>query len=312
MTKHRDYAFWVKLATRASVTVALLLIAAKFVAWWYTDSTSMLASLTDSMLDSVASLFTFFAVRYAVVPADNEHRFGHGKAEYLAALVQSALIIGSACLLIFHAATQWWHENPVHVPIYGVYVSLFAIVLTLGLVTLQNLVVRKTGSKAIAADSLHFTSDLLLNTAVILALGLSAYGFIWADSVFALIIAGYLAIGAARIGWDAFHHLLDHELPPEERAQVIAVLDNTPGIRGYHHLRTRAAGPTRFVQAHIELDDHLTLLAAHDITDKAEKDIADLFPETDVILHMDPQSVVPDKADQATPLGPDDETRPLP
>ncbi|MDX1526129.1 MAG: cation diffusion facilitator family transporter [Pseudidiomarina maritima] len=293
----RDYGFWVKLATRASVSVALLLIVVKAGAWLMTDSSSMLASLTDSMLDSLASLFTFFAVRYAIQPADNEHRFGHGKAESLAALVQSALITGSALLLFVHSIQQWVQGSPVQQHQIGIYVSLFAIVATLALVILQRIVVAKTQSKAIAADSLHFTSDLALNTAVIVALLFNAYGMGWADSVFAIGIAIFLAYGAVRIGWDAFQSLMDRELPEAEKQQILATIKAVPGVLGVHDLRTRAAGQVRFVQCHVELDDHLSIRQAHHIADTVERQVAALFPPTDVIVHMDPQSVVPDNGD---------------
>lgn len=292
---HENYAYWVKIATRASVSVAFILIAVKIAAWLITDSSSMLASLTDSLLDSLASLFTFFAVRYAVQPADNEHRFGHGKAESLAALVQSALITGSAMLLLIHSVQQWVQGTPVQQAEIGVYVSVFAIALTLALVVLQRVAIKKTGSQAIAADALHFSSDLLLNSAVIVALILSAYGWLWADSVFAIIIAVVLAQGAVRIGWDAFQSLMDRELPSDEKQLIIDTIKGIQGVHGIHGLKTRSAGPTRFVQAHIELDDNLNLRQAHDIADKAELAVANLFDHTDVIIHMDPLSVVPAK-----------------
>ncbi|WP_335342633.1 cation diffusion facilitator family transporter [Pseudidiomarina terrestris] len=293
MGKTRDYGFWVKLATRASVSVALTLVIVKLWAWISTDASSMLASATDSMLDTLASLFTFFSVRYALQPADHEHRFGHGKAESLAALVQSALITGSALLLLVHSAQQWWQGESVSKPTLGIYVSIFAIALTLALVVLQRVAVKHTESKAIAADHLHFQSDLLLNSAVIVALGLSAYGWYWADSLFAILIAIYLAYGAIRIGWEAFQGLMDRELPEPDKDKIVAVLKSTKGIHGWHDLRTRASGPMRFIQCHVELDDDLSLREAHDIADGAERELHELFPETDVIIHMDPLSVVP-------------------
>ncbi|WP_417681832.1 cation diffusion facilitator family transporter [Pseudidiomarina aquimaris] len=294
MAKQRDYGFWVKVATRASVSVAFTLIVVKLWAWIATDASSMLASATDSMLDGLASLFTFFSVRYALQPADREHRFGHGKAESLAALVQSALITGSAMLLLVHSAQQLWQGSVVQQADIGVYVSLLAIALTLGLVILQRAAIRNTDSKAIAADHLHFQSDLLLNSAVIAALLLSAYGWYWADSVFAILIAIYLAYGAIRIGWEAFQGLMDRELPDEDKAQIVAVLSATKGIHGWHDLRTRASGPTRFIQCHVELKDELSLKQAHDIADGAEQRLRELFPDTDVIIHMDPLSAAPE------------------
>ncbi|WP_411361070.1 cation diffusion facilitator family transporter [Pseudidiomarina sp. YC-516-91] len=292
-TAQQNYGYWVKIATRASVSVALTLIVVKLWAWLVTDASSMLASATDSMLDSLASLFTFFSVRYALQPADREHRFGHGKAESLAALVQSALITGSALLLLVHSGQQLWQGGSVSQPTLGIYVSVFAIAMTLALVMLQRVAIRHTDSKAIAADHLHFQSDLLLNSAVIVALLLSAYGWWWADSAFAILIAIYLAWGAIRIGWEAFQGLMDRELPLADKEKIVEVLVETPGIHGWHDLRTRASGPTRFIQCHVELEDELSLRKAHDIADGAEQKLRALFPDTDVIIHMDPLSAVP-------------------
>ena len=151
---------------------------------------------------------------------------------------------------------------------------------------------RKTGSQAIAADALHFSSDLLLNSAVIAALILSAYGWLWADSVFAIVIAIFLAQGAIRIGWEAFQSLMDRELPDADKQQIVEAIKAVPGVRGLHGLKTRSAGATRFVQCHIELDDHLNLRQAHDIADTAEKRVEALFEQTEAIIHMDPLSVV--------------------
>lgn len=158
---------------------------------------------------------------------------------------------------------------------------------------LQRVAIRHTQSKAIAADHLHFQSDLLLNSAVIVALGLSAYGWYWADSLFAILIAIYLAYGAIRIGWEAFQGLMDRELPEPDKEKIVAVLKATEGIHGWHDLRTRASGQMRFIQCHVELDDHLSLRVAHEIADGAEQELRELFPETDVIIHMDPLSAVP-------------------
>lgn len=298
----RDYSFWVKIATRASVSVALILIIAKGTAWWLTGSASMLASLTDSSLDTLASLFTFFAVRYALVPADKEHRHGHGKAEALAAFIQSILIFISAILLIIHSLQQWSAAETVQRIDAGIYVSILAIILTSVLVTLQHKAIQNTSSAAIAADKLHYTSDLLLNSAVIVALALSAWDLWWADSVIAIGIAAYLLWNAVQIARGSLHTLLDRELPEDERQLIIKTIRETIGVQGFHGLRTRSAGPTRFISCHIELEDHLTLKQAHDIADDTEHRLQDLFESTDVLVHMDPQSIIMD-ATTPSPTG---------
>ncbi|EKE80925.1 cation diffusion facilitator family transporter [Idiomarina xiamenensis] len=292
-TKQQHYAFWVKLASTAAVVTALTLIALKLYAWLVTDSASMLASLTDSLLDGGASLFSFFAIRYAIQPADDEHRFGHGKAESLAALAQSAFISGSALLLVFHSIQQWLHGQPPQRTDAGIYVSIAAIVLTLILLTIQKRAIHHTRSQAVQADSLHYQSDIMLNLTVLVALLLSQWGLHWADSAFALLIAVYLLWGAAHIGKDAFQSLMDRELPIEQQQLIMTHAAAIEGVRGVHGLRTRSSGPTTFIQLHIELDNEISLLRAHAIADQVETAIMQQLPDADILVHMDPLLVVP-------------------
>lgn len=293
----KNYNFWVKLCTYASVGVAGTLLLLKSYAWFVSDSTSMLASLTDSLLDVIASLFTFFAVRIAVQPADDEHRFGHGKVESLAALAQAAFITGSAFLLMIHSADALLHNNNYVVKsALAIQVSVIAIMLTLALVTLQTIAVRKTQSKALAADALHFTSDLLLNSAVIVALLLNHIGLNWADSTMAIIIALFLMFNAIKMGIEAFHSLIDRELDDKHKATIIEQVRNTQGVLGVHDFRTRESGSVKFVQLHIELGNHLTLLEAHKIADQVERHIKTCVPGADVIVHMDPLAAISEEA----------------
>jgi ferrous-iron efflux pump FieF len=287
----KTYSFWVKLASTASVIVAFSLIAMKLFAWLQTESASMLASMTDSILDSGASVFSFFAIRYALQPADEEHRFGHGKAESLAALAQSAFIAGSSMLLVFHSIEQLIQGPRLPSVNTGIWVSGAAIALTLVLITIQRIAIKHTDSQAVKADHLHYQSDILLNIAVIIALLLSGWGLLWADSVFAIGIAAYLIIGAIKIGSQAFNSLMDRELPEQTQQQIITIAKSVDGVRGLHGLRTREAGPTRFIQLHIELDDRLSLLKAHAISDCVEAELMKHFPAADIIVHMDPEIV---------------------
>jgi len=288
--KHQ-YAFWVKLASASSVTTAALLIAMKLYAWFDTESASMLASLTDSLLDSGASIFSFFAIRYSLQPADDEHRFGHGKAESLAALAQSAFVAGSGMLLIFHSAQQWMDDSQLPNVETGIWVSVAAIVITMVLLVIQRIAIRVTDSQAVKADHLHYQSDILLNAAVLVALVLSQFGMHWADGVFAILIALYLIWGAIRIGTEAFNSLMDRELPENLQKKVVDTALAIDGVLGIHGLRTREAGSTRFIQLHIELDNHLSLLKAHAISDEVESALMKAFPSADIIVHMDPEII---------------------
>ena len=289
---HQHYSRWVTLASTAAVVTATLLILGKLIAWLMTDSSSLLASLTDSFMEVSASIINLLAIRYALAPADEEHRFGHGKAESLAGLIQSAFISGSALLLMMHGISSMLNQVPVVRLEAGIWVSAGSILLTLLLVSFQSLVIRKTNSVAIKADMLHYRSDLLLNAGVLLALVLAGQGWHWADGLFAILIGLFLVWGAAHIGYESVQALLDRQLPEEEQARIMALCCAVEGVHGVHDLRTRQSGPTRFVQLHLELDDQLPLVQAHQIADEAELAVRQSFERMEVIIHMDPISVL--------------------
>jgi len=281
-----------RLATYASTSVALLLITIKLYAWAQSDSISLLATLIDSCLDALASLINLAAVRHALTPADHEHRFGHGKAEALAGLGQAAFITGSAGFLLVEAAQRLMNPSLPTATELGQLVMVISIALTLGLVLFQRHVVAKTGSTAISADALHYKSDLLVNAAVIVALFFAARGWGIVDPLLALAVGFYILYSAWEIVREAGDHLMDRELPDEERAAIKAVLDGQPELRGYHDLRSRRAGTDTFIQVHIELDDHLNLLQAHTISDRVEEALEAAYPGAEVLIHIDPVSIV--------------------
>lgn len=279
-------------ATYAALAVALVLIAAKFAAWLATGSVALLSSLVDSLVDACASLVNFVAVQHAHTPADREHRFGHGKAEPLAALGQSAFLVGSAVLLMAEAVRRLVQPAPVANPNAGIAVMLFAVVVTFGLVTYQRHVVRRTGSLAIGADELHYRSDLILNGSVILTLLLGpALHSPFLDPLFGGAIGLWIIYGAARIALLSLTQLMDRELPDEERARVRAIAESRPEVIAVHDIKTRIAGPTAFIQLHIEMDGAISLLQAHRISDAVEADLRRAFPHADVIIHEDPAGI---------------------
>ena len=283
-----DRAALLKLASVASVATAGVLIVAKTVAWYITGSVSLLASLVDSVMDSAASLINLFAIRYSLQPADEEHRFGHGKAEPLAGLAQSAFIAGSAVFLVFHAIDRLRHARMLEQVAIGQNMMWLAIVMTLALLAVQRYVIRRTDSTAIRADSLHYATDLLTNISVLAALYLATLGWIWADSVFAMVIAVYIFYSAFRIGFEAFQQLMDRELPGEVLEKINAIAMAHPEVTGTHHTRTRQSGHTRFVQMHLELNEEMSLKRAHAIADAIEQEIMAFLPDSEVIIHQDP------------------------
>ena len=281
-----------RMATYASVAVAAVLIAVKFSAWLETGSVALLSSLVDSLLDAVASLVNLVAVRHAMSPADREHRFGHGKAEPLAVLGQSAFITGSAILLLAEAVRRLISPVPVENAPAGVAVMVFSIVLTIALVFYQRHVVRRTGSIAISADELHYRSDVVLNLSVIAALVLgSIFDFPLLDPLFGAAIGIWIVYSAVRLAHLSLFQLMDHELPDEEREKIRGIAQSHPDVIAAHDLRTRIAGPTAFIQIHIEMDGALTLIRAHEISDEVEAELRTAYPNAEVIIHQDPEGV---------------------
>jgi len=281
-----------RLATYASVLVASVLILAKLVAWLATDSVSMLSTLLDSVLDVAASLVNLFAVRHALTPADREHRFGHGKAEPLAALGQSAFVAGSAVLLIVEVVRRFWRPQAVENGEIGILVMMGSIAVTAVLVLFQRHVVRKTGSLAISADRLHYLGDVLVNSAVIVALALTELlGWNWLDPAFGALIAAYILYTAWSIARSSFDMLMDRELPEEERQRIRSIATAHPQVRALHELRTRASGPSIFIQFHLEMAGEMSLYEAHRIADQVENQILAAYPGAEVIIHEDPSGV---------------------
>lgn len=278
-----------KLATWWSVATAGALIVAKGIAWLNTGSVSLLASLIDSLMDAVASVINLVAVRFALQPADEEHRFGHGKAESLAGLAQAAFICGSALLLVSEAVDRMIDPRPLEDVVLGVWIMVLSILATLLLLAIQRYTIRHTGSVAIKADSLHYFTDLLTNLSVIVALFLAARGWLLADAVFGLAIGAYILYSAISIARESVQHLMDRELSQETQDQIAAIVLQHPEVHAVHDLRTRQSGQTRFIQLHIEMDGGMTLARAHEIGDTVMQRLREALPDTDIIIHQDPE-----------------------
>lgn len=278
-----------RLATYASVGVASLLIVVKLWAWAVTGSVALLSTLIDSLLDVAASAVNLWAVGHALQPADREHRFGHGKAEPLAGLGQSAFIAGSALLLLVQAGQRLSSPSAVERGEVGIAVMLFSILATVGLVTFQKRVVSKTSSVAISADSLHYIGDVLINGSVIVSIMLSmTLGWHIADPLFAVGIALYLLYNAWQIATSSLNLLMDREFPDEDRKRIRDICNEHGEVHGVHDLRTRSSGLQAFIQLHLELDPHISLVHAHDIADQVELRLRAAFPNAEVIIHQDP------------------------
>ena len=277
-------------ATYASVIAGTLLAVIKLAAYILTGSIAMLSSLVDSLLDVVASTINLFAVRQSLVPADREHRFGHGKAESLAGIAQSAFITGSALFLCFEAVNRLIHPSKIAHGVAGIAVMVVSIIVTAGLVMYQRYVIRKTKSVAISADSLHYFTDLLVNLCVIVAIALSYYlGWVFADPLIALGIAVYIMYSAWGIVSQCLDQLMDRELPDEDRERIRQIAKSHARVIDIHELRSRASGRDIFIQLHLEMDKDLKLETAHQIAVDVEKRICEEFPNAEVLIHEDPE-----------------------
>jgi ferrous-iron efflux pump FieF len=277
------------MASFASLSVALTLVAAKIWAWWATSSISVLSSLVDSFLDVFASSITVVAVYYSLRPADSEHRFGHGKSEGLAALAQSLIITLSAIYVGMEAADRLMNPQAIKNPTIGVSVMALSIALTLGLVVYQRYVIRATGSMAIAADSLHYQMDLAVNLSVAIAVVLAGWTK-WSliDPLVGFGVAAYIIYSTYGIATRALDVLLDRELPTEDRERIRELAIAHPEVYGFHDLRTRFGGSQYFIQFHLELKPEKTLLEAHRIMDAVEDAIQEVYPNCEIIVHTDP------------------------
>jgi ferrous-iron efflux pump FieF len=277
-------------AAIASVLVALLLLLLKAYAAWATGSVAMLGSLADTALDVLASLITLYGVRLAATPADEGHRFGHGKAEALAALAQVALIAVSAFGIGWRAVERLIEGEPTGRAEYGIAVSALAICMTLGLLWYQRRVIARTNSVAIEADHVHYQSDLLLNASVIAALVLDQYlGLTGADPLFGVAIALWLLFGAWRASARAIDQLMDKEWPEEKRRRFIEAASRHPELKGIHDLRTRTSGAHDFVQFHVWVDPDMTVAEAHRVMDEVEYKLGRDFPDCEILIHVDPE-----------------------
>jgi ferrous-iron efflux pump FieF len=278
-----------RLAGVASVGVAALLIAIKLYAYIATNSVSMLSSLFDSALDLGASSVNLLAIRTAVTPADAEHRFGHGKAEPLAGLVQVAFILGSSLLLLFEVVQHFLQRQAVQQEGIGIVVMLVSIGLTLGLILFQRQVIRRTESMAVQADSAHYFSDFLANIAVIVALVLSSLlGWWWIDPLFGLLVALFIAFTALSIGRASLDMLMDREMDDGERDRIKLIVRANAEVIDLHDLRTRVVGQDRFIQFHLDLKPEISLKDAHRISDAVEASLMEAFPGAEIIIHQDP------------------------
>ena len=264
----------------------------KAVAYIVTDSIAMMASLADSALDVFASSINLLAIRHALKPADREHRFGHGKAEPLAGLAQGAFIAGSAAFLVIESVSRLVAPHPIEHPWLGLGVMVVSIGAAIVLIIAQRVVIARTGSIAVGADSMHYIGDVVTNVGVVVGIVLSTqFGLLIADPIIGIIVAAILTWSALHVFRQSYDQLMDRELPDDDRERIKAIVRGHREVKSLHDLRTRAAGVNTFIQLHIELDPDIKLMRAHEISDAVEADLMAAFPHAEVIIHQDPAGV---------------------
>lgn len=287
---HNPHAKLLRMVTTASVTLALTLIALKLAASITTNSVSMLASLIDSTMDLLASLVTLVAVRIALQPPDEDHRYGHGKAEPLAALAQATFIAGSGVFLLIEALQRLIRPQEVDAVNWGVAVMIFSMVATLALITFQRYVVVKTRSPAIKADASHYSMDFLVNASTIAVLILAGYGLNWIDPIFGALVGIFVLYSASKVGREALDHLMDREVLDGTEMRIAQIATAHPSVHAVDQIRTRLAGQTMIIQLYLYLDNHIDLNRAHQIGDEIEAKLLRTFPGADVMIHEEPLS----------------------
>ncbi len=282
----------VRLAAAASVATAVAIGVIKLIAAVATGSVAILASLVDSLTDLLASSITLVSVRIGQQPPDHRHRFGHGKAEALSALGQAVLVGGAALFIFAEAIQRLLDPQPVRAAVAGVAALLLAMALTAALLAFQRHVVRRSGSQAIDADSLHYSSDFLTNGAVIAGLlAADGFGVLWLDPALGMLVALYLGAAVVRVARRAVDELMDVELPAEERRAIEAMVTDHPRVDGMHDLRTRRSGSVVFIEMHLELDPEMTVGAAHAVTEEVEERLRRRYPGAEVVIHQEPRGL---------------------
>jgi ferrous-iron efflux pump FieF len=289
-----------KFASTTSVITAVVLVVVKLLAWIATGSVALLTSAVDALVDTGASLVTYFGVRYAERPPDHDHRFGHGKGEAVAAFTQATLLAGAALALAVQSARRLIYPEPISSLEVGLWVIVASLFAAMGLVIMQTWVVRKTGSTAIAADRAHYQTDVAVNAAVLAALGVTKLtGWVRADPIFALAISGYMLWNAYDIAETALTQLLDHELPTGDRRQIRETILACDGVRSVHDLRTRTSGDRTFVEYHLEVDGGTTVERGHAIGDVTETAVEDLLPgAVEATAHLEPFGIDDERLDR--------------
>ena len=283
-------------AGRASFLTALTLIGLKAWAAWVSGSLALVGTLVDSVLDLLVSLVSVAAIETAIRPPDLQHRFGHGKAEGVAGLIQAVVVSATAVGLAVTSLVNLVNPSPVLSGGVAIGVLIASMLLTWALLSYQRRVVRLTGSMAVQADSMHYASDFAMNGGVLISIVLSTQlGWHYADPLAGLAVSAWVMHSAMEIGRESLDMLLDRELGDDMREKISAIIMSHPEVKGIHDLRTRRSGSHPIFQFHLELDAEMSLRHAHVISDEVEELLHAEIEGAHVLIHLDPDDLIPDE-----------------
>jgi cation diffusion facilitator family transporter len=251
---------------------------------------AVISSGLDSLLDVFMSAMNFFVIRKASEPADESHRYGHGKAESIAASVQALVIIFTGTFIIYKAVQKLLHEEAIFYSGLDLGVMCLSLVFSFLISTVLKKIGRKTESSALLADALHYTSDLYSNSAAILAIIFAYYtGIALFDILFAVITGLIIIYSAIKILKAGVAGLMDVSIPRSMERTIESIIEEMPfPCAGYHKLRTRFSGNSNYIDFHLLTCRKLTIDEAHALADAIEKEIAERVAKVDTTIHLEP------------------------
>ena len=286
----RSNATLIKTSLISSISVSIVILLLKTYALTITGSVSILASLIDSGLDFSVSIMNYIAVKYALEPADHNHRFGHDKIQDMAIFLQSIFFFGSGIFAIIAAIKHYMLKNEIESAPIAIIIMVISIIITLILLIFQTYVIKKTNSNLIKADKLHYLTDLCTNFVVIIGVYFGKdYPVI--DVILGGLIACYIIYGSYHLLKSSIKNLMDEEFDDEEKSRIVKIISNFKEVKGLHDLKTRKAGDRSFIQFHLELDGNMTLKESHEIAEKIMSAITKIFTNSEIIIHQDPEGV---------------------
>ncbi len=276
---------------RLSFCTSLILVCAKLVLAIISGSVSIFSEALHSGADLFASGVSYFSVRFSNTPPDSRHPYGHGKVESLSALFESVLIFVGAALVLAGAITRFKHPHVPHVTGLRAGMGLMAVSCIVNIVLSVALkrTARRDRSPAMDADAQHLAADAFTSAGVfagLIMIRLTGWG--WWDPTIGCVVATGMIVTGAKLFRDAVQPLMDSRLPEADEARILDVLNHDERVLGYHKLRTRWSGPMREADVHVQIEDMVTLLDAHTLTEELEDKIRSSLPGIHISIHIEP------------------------